>query len=273
MTLHQEVSRLRELLAKATPGPLSVETDATGRVYIHGGPSTETKGLGPKSRALIAGGCSEYTLTPENAAAFVEAVNALPALLDSLEMPAQGEVEPPYLSDRFEFAAPGDRQEDAWLLRFCDNDQRDCIWTGEDAEREAWAAWEKYAPAWNIYLFRLARLSRQPAGDEVERAFEAFMDAIEPMLLAHHAKEWPHSSAPKPWREMALEKPNEHAELKASIIAALRAALAAMPQPVDREAVREAIRPFVELHSVNRTDADRRRLRELYDRLRTEGEG
>lgn len=92
MTLHQEVSRLRELLAKATPGPLSVETDATGRVYIHGGPSTETKGLGPKSRALIAGGCSEYTLTPENAAAFVEAVNALPALLDSLEAaPGMGE--------------------------------------------------------------------------------------------------------------------------------------------------------------------------------------
>ena len=90
-----------------------------------------------------------------------------PHLLDALETPAAGEGRPPYLSDRFEFAAPGDHQEDAWLLRFCDADQRDCIWTGEDAEREAWAAWDKWAPAWNIYLFRLARLTRRP---EVERA-------------------------------------------------------------------------------------------------------
>ena len=81
-----------------------------------------------------------------------------------------------YLSDRFEWAAPGDQQEDAWLLRFCDNDVRDLIWTGEDAEQEAWAAWNLHAPGYNCYLFRLAALRSTPqaksldppAQDEVE---------------------------------------------------------------------------------------------------------
>ena len=82
-----------------------------------------------------------------------------------------------YLSDRFEWAAPGDQQEDAWLLRFCDNDVRDLIWTGEDAEQEAWAAWNLHAPGYNCYLFRLAALRSTPqakpldlpAQDEVDR--------------------------------------------------------------------------------------------------------
>lgn len=63
-----------------------------------------------------------------------------------------------YLADHFEWAAPGDQQEDVWLLRFCDDDVRDMMWTGPEAEAEAWAAWNRHAPGYNCYLFRLARL-------------------------------------------------------------------------------------------------------------------
>ena len=72
-----------------------------------------------------------------------------------------------YLSDRFDWAAPGDQQKDVWLLRFCDNDVRDAMWTGPDAEAEAWAAWNRHAPGYNCYLFRLAAL-RTPQPDETE---------------------------------------------------------------------------------------------------------
>lgn len=80
----------------------------------------------------------------------------------------------PYLADRFKWAAPGDRQEDAWLLRFCDNDVRDAIWTGPEAEAEAWAAWNRHAPGYNCYLFRLATMQEQrqeAAGEIGGRAF------------------------------------------------------------------------------------------------------
>jgi len=75
-----------------------------------------------------------------------------------------------YLADRFQWAAPGDQQEDAWLVRFCDRDCGDAIFTGPDAEAEAWAYWERYAPSFNIYVFRLAAL-RQP-GAEYRRGVE-----------------------------------------------------------------------------------------------------
>lgn len=71
-----------------------------------------------------------------------------------------------YLADHFEWAAPGDRQEDAWIVRFCDNDIGDMIFTGEDAEKQAWKAWEMHAPGYNMYLFRLAKLA---PGDEREK--------------------------------------------------------------------------------------------------------
>lgn len=77
------------------------------------------------------------------------------------------EVRAPYLSDRFEWAAPGDQQEDAWIVRFCDKDCREAIFTGPDAEREAWQHWDRYAPAYNIYVFRLARLSAAALNEEL----------------------------------------------------------------------------------------------------------
>lgn len=70
-----------------------------------------------------------------------------------------------YLADRFEWAAPGDQQEDAWILRFCDQDMREAVFTGPDAEKEAWEHWERYAPAWNCFLFRLVRLRPSAAGE------------------------------------------------------------------------------------------------------------
>jgi hypothetical protein len=66
-----------------------------------------------------------------------------------------------YLADRFEWAAPGDQQEDAWLVRFCDKDCGEAIFTGLNAEAEARAYWNRYAPSYNIYVFRLARLAAE----------------------------------------------------------------------------------------------------------------
>lgn len=76
----------------------------------------------------------------------------------------------PYLANRFDWAAPGDQQEDAWLVRFCDKDCGEAIFTGPDAEREAWEYWNRYSPAYNLYVFRLARLRESLAGEaNVER--------------------------------------------------------------------------------------------------------
>lgn len=100
-------------------------------------------------------------------------------------------VERPYLADRFQWAAPGDRQEDAWLVRFCDNDIRDLIFTGPDAEKEAWAAWNRHAPGYNIYVFRLAALSApSPAsGEAMLRAVwiaRGFAEETEDGILIHN---------------------------------------------------------------------------------------
>ncbi len=63
------------------------------------------------------------------------------------------------MSNRFDWAAPGDEQEDAWLVRFCDKDCGEATFTGADAAREAWEYWNRYAPSYNLYVFRLARLN------------------------------------------------------------------------------------------------------------------
>lgn len=97
-----------------------------------------------------------------------------------------------YLADRFQWAAPGDQQEDAWIVRFCDNDVRDMLFTGPDAEREAWAAWERHAPGYNLYVFRLASLSTHPGRptreEDVERVARALYEEDDPW---HKAWPWP----------------------------------------------------------------------------------
>lgn len=63
------------------------------------------------------------------------------------------------LAGHFKWAAPGDRQEDVWLIRFDDNDIRDLVFMGDDAEKEAWKAWNRHSPGYNCRVFRLAQLS------------------------------------------------------------------------------------------------------------------
>lgn len=55
--------------------------------------------------------------------------------------------------NRHPWLQPGDRPHQVWMLRFDDNDLRDMIWTDEDAEKDARAAYERYSPTWNCYLF------------------------------------------------------------------------------------------------------------------------
>jgi hypothetical protein len=54
---------------------------------------------------------------------------------------------------RHPWCQPGDEPHRVFVLRFCDPDVREMIFQGEDGEAEAWAAWEKYSPSWNVYLF------------------------------------------------------------------------------------------------------------------------
>lgn len=63
------------------------------------------------------------------------------------------------LAGHFKWAAPGDRQEDVWLIRFDDNDIHDLVFIGDDAEKEAWQAWNRHSPGYNCRVFRLAELS------------------------------------------------------------------------------------------------------------------
>lgn len=97
-----------------------------------------------------------------------------------------------YLSDRFEWAAPGDQQEDAWLVRFCDNDVRDMIFTGPEAEQEAWAAWERHSPGYNMYVFRLAALSPDP---QKEALVEALTEAVQILEILPYG-DWPGKNYP-----------------------------------------------------------------------------
>lgn len=92
-----------------------------------------------------------------------------------LELAAKGR----YLSDRFEWASPGDQQEDAWIVRFSDNDVRDMLFTGGDAERDAWAAWERHAPGYNMYVFRLARLSTPSSDLKADNAVLVALQMVE----------------------------------------------------------------------------------------------
>lgn len=112
----------------------------------------------------IAGDCANTDGWQEAGADIEQALAALES------RPAPTEV---YLADRFQWAAPGDQQEDAWLVRFCDNDIRDAIYTGPDAEREAWAAWNRHAPGYNMYVFRLARLATDTTPSRDEEGSEA----------------------------------------------------------------------------------------------------
>jgi hypothetical protein len=81
--------------------------------------------------------------------------------------------------DRFPWCAPGDDQQDAWIVRFNDTDMREAIFRGPDAERDARAKWEMMcgpSGTWNGYLFRLS--TRTPATEMgIEPLVESGRDA------------------------------------------------------------------------------------------------
>lgn len=62
-----------------------------------------------------------------------------------------------------EFAAPGDNQQDVWRLFFHDRDCGEQIFMGPNAEKEAWEAWDRYAPSYNVNLFRQVRMRERPS--------------------------------------------------------------------------------------------------------------
>lgn len=69
--------------------------------------------------------------------------------------PARGEGDAPvaYGAPHQPWCQPGDQPHRAFRLRFEDPDMREMVWTGPDAEAGALAAYNRYAPAWNVYLF------------------------------------------------------------------------------------------------------------------------
>lgn len=80
--------------------------------------------------------------------------NDLRAVLDAALRAQPEEAQPVgYGADHQPWCQPGDQTQRAFRLRFEDPDMREMVWTGPDAEREALAAYNQYAPAWNVYLF------------------------------------------------------------------------------------------------------------------------
>ena len=67
-----------------------------------------------------------------------------------------------YRHPRHPFCQPGDEPDQAFILRFSDPDMRDQVFLGEGAEERVWAAWDLYAPAWNVYLFATVRQDARP---------------------------------------------------------------------------------------------------------------
>lgn len=98
------------------------------------------------------------------------------------EHPAHGEV---YGAAHFSLASPGDRQTQRWILKFDDADRRDMYFKDAD---EAWAAWNRFAPSYNCYLFTLASLTTPPATDVALR---------EPDYI--HEQHGPECACPKCW--------------------------------------------------------------------------
>lgn len=73
------------------------------------------------------------------------------------EVPAHEERVEAYGHGHFEFAAPGDMQWRTFILRFHDPDCREMYFKDE---ADAWEAWNRYAPSYNVHLFETAPLSR-----------------------------------------------------------------------------------------------------------------
>jgi hypothetical protein len=73
-----DTARLRELLAKATPGPWYADTSTPGEIVIYGG----ERFIGNVSARVQQ---RMFDLDATNAALIAEAINALPGLLDEVD--------------------------------------------------------------------------------------------------------------------------------------------------------------------------------------------
>lgn len=93
-------------------------------------------------------------------------------------------IERPYGAGSLKLACPGDQQDEpTWILRFSDPDCREQVFIGKEAEQLAWAAWNRYAPSYNCWLFQTANIEAADALvsriSEVERLREALQRAAE----------------------------------------------------------------------------------------------
>lgn len=86
-----------------------------------------------------------------------------------------------YRHGRHAWCQPGDQPHRAWILRFNDQDMREMVWTDEDAEAEARAAWNRYAPAWNCYLFCAAE--QEPEQNDQARRPSIDFTELEKLIL------------------------------------------------------------------------------------------
>lgn len=68
----------------------------------------------------------------------------------------------PVHHNRHPWAQPGDMPNRVWILRFDDADVGDMIWIDEHAEADAKAAYERYSPSWNVYLFTTVEIGSRP---------------------------------------------------------------------------------------------------------------
>ncbi len=93
-----------------------------------------------------------------------------------------------YGADHQPWCQPGDQTHRAFRLRFEDPDMREMVWTGPDAEREALAAYNQYAPAWNVYLF--SGHPRHPAPEALRVAVEALGQSPAIEALTPTNREW-----------------------------------------------------------------------------------
>lgn len=103
------------------------------------------------------------------------ALSTTPARAEAQDEGAAGEPVA-YGADHQPWCQPGDQTDRAFRLRFEDPDMREMIWTGPDAEKKALAAYNQYAPSWNVYLFSghpRAHPSPTPAAD-ADRGVKAF---------------------------------------------------------------------------------------------------
>lgn len=97
---------------------------------------------------------------------------------------AEGDAPVAYGAPHQPWCQPGDQPHRAFRLRFEDPDMCEMVWTGPDAEAEALAAYNRYAPAWNVYLFsghpRTHPTPATPAvkGEVTDEWAERFCEAV-----------------------------------------------------------------------------------------------